>query len=104
MKEPLYRVEANGVITAEQRSAAWSDARSAAESAARAAWSDARSAAESAQAEILKKYLTLEETKMPYRITKEGNVSHTALPALERIKRVTLILAVLTAVVLILTW
>ena len=89
MKEPLYRVEANGVITAEQRSAAWSDA---------------RSAAESAQAEILKKYLTLEETKMPYRITKEGNVSHTALPALERIKRVTLILAVLTAVVLILTW
>ena len=89
MKEPLYRVEANGVITAEQRSAAWSDA---------------RSPAESAQAEILKKYLTLEETKMPYRITKEGNVSHTALPALERIKRVTLILAVLTAVVLILTW
>jgi hypothetical protein len=44
-----------------------------------------------------------EETKMPYRITKEGNVSHTALPALERIKRVTIILAVLTAVVLILT-
>jgi hypothetical protein len=44
-----------------------------------------------------------EETKMPYRITKEGNVSHTALPALERIKRVTLILAVITAIVLILT-
>jgi hypothetical protein len=44
-----------------------------------------------------------EETKMPYRITKEGNVSHTALPALERIKRVTIILAVLTAIVLILT-
>jgi hypothetical protein len=40
---------------------------------------------------------------MPYRITKEGNISHTALPALERIKRVTFILAVLTAVVLILT-
>jgi hypothetical protein len=44
-----------------------------------------------------------EETKMPYRITKEGNVSHTALPALQRSERVTIILAVLTAVVLILT-
>jgi hypothetical protein len=44
-----------------------------------------------------------EETKMPYRITKEGNVSHTARPALQRSERVTIILAVLTAVVLILT-
>ena len=40
---------------------------------------------------------------MPYRITKEGNVSHTALPALQRSERVTLILAVITAIVLILT-
>ena len=40
---------------------------------------------------------------MPYRITKEGTVSHTAQPALERLKRVTLILAVITAIVLILT-
>ena len=41
---------------------------------------------------------------MPYRITKEGNVSHTAQPALERIKRITLILAAITAVILILAW
>ena len=55
------------------------------------------------QLEIIADHLGTEETKMPYRITKEGNISHTALPALERIKRVTLILAVITAIVLILT-
>ena len=41
---------------------------------------------------------------MPYMITKEGNISHTALPALKRLQRVSLILAAITAVILILAW
>ena len=42
--------------------------------------------------------------KMPYMITKEGNISHTALPVLLKVQRAALILAAITAVVLILTW
>ena len=41
---------------------------------------------------------------MPYMITKEGNISHTALPAMKRLERVSLILAAITAVILILAW
>jgi hypothetical protein len=45
-----------------------------------------------------------ERKTMPYRITKEGNVSHTALPTLKRLQRISLILAAITAVILILAW
>ena len=41
---------------------------------------------------------------MPYMITKEGNISHAALPTMKRLERVSLILAAITAVILILAW
>lgn len=40
---------------------------------------------------------------MPYRITKEGNISHTALPAVERFERTLIIWLGITAVILLLT-
>jgi hypothetical protein len=40
---------------------------------------------------------------MPYRITKEGNISHTALPAVERLERTLIIWLGITAVILLLT-
>jgi hypothetical protein len=41
---------------------------------------------------------------MPYMITKEGNISHTALHVLLKVQRAALILAAITAVILVLIW